>query len=109
MKYTLPKNYYLENLDNRNWIVYKNFKDKNEKIKKDIKGFYPTLKMAVDSAIDMFAPPVIPPSGTGGGTPIGAPAGVPIDGGLGFLLAAGVAYGGKKLKDRKKAKADKEI
>ncbi|MHA1912000.1 MAG: hypothetical protein ACTSYA_09915 [Candidatus Kariarchaeaceae archaeon] len=55
MKYTLPKNYYLENLDNRNWIVYKNFKDKNGKIKKDIKGFYPTLKMAVDSAIDMFA------------------------------------------------------
>ena len=68
-----------------------------------------TIMLLPEFAIDMFAPPVAPPGGTGTGTPIGAPAGVPIDGGLGFLLAAGVAYGGKKLKDRKKAKAEKEI
>lgn len=45
------------------------------------------------------------PPGGGGGPPCGSPWGcVPIDGGLGFLLAAGVAYGGKKayksLKDK---------
>ena len=67
------------------------------------------IMLLPEFATDMFAQPVGPPGGVGTGTPIGAPAGVPIDGGLGLLLAAGVAYGGKKLKDRKKAKAEKEI
>ncbi len=40
--------------------------------------------------------PPLPPGG-GGGPPCGSPWGcVPIDGGIGFLLAAGIAYGGKK-------------
>ncbi len=65
------------------------------------------IMLLPEFASDVFAPPSGPPGGTGGGSPIGDPAGVPIDGGLGFLLAAGVAYGGKKLKDRKKAKAEK--
>jgi hypothetical protein len=41
-------------------------------------------------------PPPPPPGGGGpggGGTPVGAP----LDGGLGILLALGIAYGGKKL------------
>jgi len=50
----------------------------------------------------MFAPPPAdPPGGNGGGDPIGNPAGVPIDGGLGFLAAAGIAYAGKKLFSKK--------
>ncbi|WP_207429636.1 PID-CTERM protein-sorting domain-containing protein [Pedobacter sp. SYSU D00535] len=32
----------------------------------------------------------------------GDPAGVPIDGGIGFLLAAGLGYGGKQLYQRRK-------
>ncbi len=52
--------------------------------------------------INMYAPPIIPPGGTGGGGPIGGgPTGVPIDGGLGFLAAAGIAYAGKKLFGKK--------
>ena len=62
------------------------------------------IMLLPEFATEMFAPPVIPPGDLTGATPIGAPAGVPIDGGLGFLLAAGVAYGGKKLKERKKNK-----
>ncbi len=52
----------------------------------------------------MYAPPQPPGGGTGGGDPIGGPTGVPIDGGLGFLAAAGIAYAGKKLNDKRKAK-----
>ena len=39
-----------------------------------------------------------------GGGPTGDPIGgaVPIDGGISFLLAAGVAYAGKKFYDKKK-------
>jgi hypothetical protein len=44
-------------------------------------------------------PPGGGPPGGGGCIP---PPCVPIDGGLSFLLAAGVAYGGKKLLDHKK-------
>jgi len=55
-------------------------------------------------------PPTGPP-GNGGGNPPGPcfPPGncVPIDGGLGFLLLAGAAYGSKKVYDiSKKEKAD---
>lgn len=37
-----------------------------------------------------------------GGDPEGDPDLVPVDGGLGFLLAAGVGYGVKKVRERKK-------
>jgi len=50
---------------------------------------------------NMYAPPIDPGTGTGGGAPIGGPTGVPIDGGLGFLAAAGIAYAGKKLFGKK--------
>jgi len=51
---------------------------------------------------NMYAPPELPPSNTGTGAPIGGgPTGVPIDGGLGFLAAAGIAYAGKKLFGKK--------
>ncbi len=36
-----------------------------------------------------------------GGDPEGDPDLVPVDGGLGFLLAAGVGYGVKKMRERK--------
>ena len=51
-------------------------------------------------ASDIFAqiPPPPPPSGGGGGG--GGPAGAPIDGGAVMFLAAGAAYGYKKLKGK---------
>ena len=45
-------------------------------------------------------PPGNPGSGGGGGGPVGAP----IDGGLGILLAMGVAYGGRKFYQARKSK-----
>jgi len=39
-----------------------------------------------------------------GGDPGGDPDLIPIDGGLGFLLAAGVGYGAKKARDLRKKK-----
>ena len=45
------------------------------------------------------AGPPGPPGGGGGGPPCWPPPCVPIDGGIGFLLAAGIAYGGKKVYD----------
>jgi len=41
------------------------------------------------------------PNGTNGGLD---PDGLPIDGGLSLLVAAGVGYGAKKMKERKAAK-----
>jgi hypothetical protein len=47
---------------------------------------------------DLYAPPT---AGTGGVSGTGAgcwpPPCIPIDGGIGFLLAAGLAFGGKKM------------
>ena len=45
----------------------------------------------------LMAQPVGNPYGTGGGDPDAAP----IDGGLSLLVAAGVGYGAKKLKERR--------
>lgn len=45
-------------------------------------------------------PPPPPPP------PCWPPPCIPIDGGAGFLIAAGVAYAGKKIYDRKKNKAE---
>ena len=36
----------------------------------------------------------------------GNPAAIPIDGGVSFLLAAGAAYGVKKVRDARKTKTD---
>lgn len=44
----------------------------------------------------LAAGPPGPPGGGGGGPPCWPAPCVPIDGGLGFLIAAGLAYGGKK-------------
>jgi len=59
----------------------------------------------------LFAqPPGGPPPGGGPGTPPPdcwpAPC-IPIDGGIGFLILAGVALGGKKIYDGNKRKAEK--
>lgn len=46
----------------------------------------------------------------GGPEPCGVPfdpCPVPIDGGVGFLLAAGLVYGGKKIKDRNSSELNK--
>ena len=42
--------------------------------------------------------------GSGGPTPTSTPTQVPIDGGASLLLASGVAFGLKKLRDRRKAR-----
>jgi hypothetical protein len=41
----------------------------------------------------------------GGNPPCWPPPCIPIDGGLGFLVAAGIAYGGKKVLDLRKDEA----
>ena len=50
------------------------------------------------------AGPPGPPGGGGGGPPCWPPPCVPVDGGIGFLLLAGVAYGGKKVYEFSKEK-----
>ena len=47
----------------------------------------------------------------GGGGPTGDPIGgaVPIDGGISFLVAAGLAYTGKKFYDKKKENKKEEL
>ena len=51
----------------------------------------------------LIAQPVGNPYGAGGGDPENAP----IDGGLSLLVAAGVGYGAKKLKERRSKLEDK--
>lgn len=50
-----------------------------------------------------MGPPPGPPGG-GGGPPCWPPpcAAIPLDGGIGLILAAGIAYGGKKIFDNNK-------
>ncbi len=52
------------------------------------------------SLSDVPPPPPNGGPGGGGGTPVGAP----IDGGVGILLAMGIAYGGKKLYSLRQSK-----
>lgn len=52
------------------------------------------------SALPLYAPPT-PPAG-GGPPPCWPPPCVPVDGGLGFLVAAGVALGAKRAFGAKK-------
>ncbi|MAY82598.1 MAG: hypothetical protein CMP59_00530 [Flavobacteriales bacterium] len=60
------------------------------------------LFLAIGFSQDLIAQP--PDPGGGGDPKPGCfpPPCVPIDGGLSFLLAAGVAYGGKKVYDMNK-------
>ena len=59
------------------------------------------------SGICMAGNPPPPPGGGGGGSdpPCWPPPCIPIDGGIGILVAAGIAYGGKKALDRQGKKA----
>ena len=52
----------------------------------------------------LAAGPPGPPGGGGGGPPCWPAPCIPIDGGIGFLLAAGLAYGGKKAYNSFKGK-----
>ena len=52
----------------------------------------------------LLSQPVGNPYGAGSGDPESAP----IDGGLSLLVAAGVGYGAKKLKERRKSLTPKE-
>ena len=70
------------------------------------KNFLPFLATGALLLVGTIAEAQFPGGGTTppGGTPgCWPPPCVPIDGGLGLLIAAGVAYGGKKLFDLKKA------
>lgn len=48
------------------------------------------------------APAVAQQPGTGGPTPQVDPTAVPLDGGASLLLASGIAFGLKKLRDRRR-------
>ena len=70
---------------------------------KSIKFIFTALLIVLGSQILLSAPPP-PPAGSPGCWP---PPCVPIDGGITFLIAAGAAYGAKKLVDaRKKIKSN---
>lgn len=62
------------------------------------------LALPFFSGADNPQPP--PPPGGGGPGGGGTPVGAPIDGGLGILLALGLGYGGMKLYQTKKEKAE---
>lgn len=53
------------------------------------------LTAAILYALPIFAQPTLPPPGA-----------APIDGGLSLLVAAGVGYGVKKIREKRKNKAD---
>ncbi|HIA11488.1 MAG TPA: hypothetical protein EYN69_05375 [Flavobacteriales bacterium] len=56
---------------------------------------FAVIILAICSMEVQAAGPPGPPGG-GGDPPCWPPPCIPIDGGIGFLLAAGLAYGGKK-------------
>ncbi len=62
----------------------------------------PTLVGALVAGLLAAAPALAQP-GTGGPAPGTPPAAVPLDGGASLLLASGVAFGLKKLRDRRRA------
>jgi len=67
--------------------------------------------LALAPVLSMAQPPHPGGAGSGGATPVGAPGGsgpiggggAPIDGGLSIFLALGIAYGGRKVYQWKKA------
>ncbi len=64
------------------------------------KKYILTLVLLTVNALTFAAPPPPPPPGTGPGC--WPPPCVPIDGGITLLMAAGAAYGAKKIYDSKK-------
>lgn len=72
-------------------------------MKKWILRFALVISLAFTAVSVMADPPGPPgpggPPGSGGGVPVGSP----IDGGLSFLLALGLSYGGMKLLRKKNA------
>ena len=62
--------------------------------------FLPALAGALVAGL--LAAPVLAQPSTGGPAP--QPAAVPLDGGASLLLASGVAFGLKKLRDRRRAR-----
>jgi hypothetical protein len=69
--------------------------------------------MAIAPLADVLAlppPPIGPPPPPGGGGPTcWPPPCIPIDGGIGFLLAAGLAFGGSKLMKSSKKNVSEKI
>ncbi|HET9502667.1 MAG TPA: hypothetical protein VFO93_03950 [Hymenobacter sp.] len=63
----------------------------------------PALASALVLGLLTMAPAQAQP-GTGGPAPGTPPAAVPLDGGASLLLASGVAFGLKKLRDRRRAR-----
>lgn len=64
-------------------------------------AFYSVLIMVVLCSQHLFAAPPPPPAAA---PPCWPPPCIPVDGGISFLIAAGAAYGAKKLYDRKKSR-----
>jgi hypothetical protein len=62
----------------------------------------PALAGALALGLLTTIPALAQAPGTGGPTP--QPAAVPLDGGASLLLASGVAFGLKKLRDRRRAR-----
>ncbi|MCI1188462.1 hypothetical protein MON38_13620 [Hymenobacter sp. DH14] len=72
-------------------------------------SFIPTLRLFLSAAgvcllAGVFTPALAQGPGSGGPAP-GTPTGVPIDGGASLLLAAGAAYGLKRLRNARQAKS----
>jgi len=56
VKFQLPNNYYIRNLDHKNWIIAKSCTAKKSgKEKEYIEGYYPTLIRTYNSAINSLA------------------------------------------------------
>ena len=55
-KFSLPNNFYIENVDSLNWIIGKTLKAKKSGKKKNYpQRYYPTLIRAYNAAIDSIA------------------------------------------------------
>lgn len=67
-------------------------------MKKSIKRIFATLVILGGlMTFDLYAPPTAGGGTSGAGAGCWPPPCIPIDGGIGFLVAAGLAFGGKKL------------
>lgn len=64
--------------------------------------FFSLLTLPFLGSGDPPGPP--PPPGGGGPGGGGTPVGAPVDGGIGFLLALGLSYGGLKIYQSRKQK-----
>lgn len=67
-------------------------------MKKNLKRLFATLVVFGGlMTTDLFAPPTVGGGASGGSAGCWPPPCVPIDGGVGLLIAAGLAFGGKQL------------